>query len=751
MTIMARTGGAPGDSERCNEGGRGIAAAAGMVVARRVFPALVVGKMLLGASAHAATLVVDDLNDPGTQDDRQCSLREALNAVNIGAEDADDCRNSVSDPFGTGDTVLFDKAIAGDTIKLAGTQLAISESVDVFGPESGDPEGIVIDAQGGSRVLRVDATARKVNLDSLTMANGATGGSGLNGGGVDVAAGVLVKLSNCVLSGSTASGDGGAIHVAGSGTELTLDECVVSGNTSIRGGGIALTSGALDIDDSEITGNTVLSPYGGGIYVTSTSGAPATADIRGSQISGNTAFSTNGSGGIELNGEGGMLLLSGSEVSGNVGRGIEVVDAQLDLDGTVVSNHSQTTSAGGGIRVTGAGSAVVEDSTITGNTSAQSGGGMHFTGTSLSIIRSSLVGNSAASVGGGLSAGGTSSLELLRSTISGNQSDSRGGGMQIGGTADIRHSTISGNSSATYGGGMFVTLGAGAVVVSFTTFAGNASPQGGSNLRSLGSATNLNANLIVNGQGGGNCSGLAPAITSTSFSDDASCAGVPEHPDAGVRLGPLADNGGSTLTHALFVGNPAIDASTAAGCLGDDQRSAPRPFDGDGLGGSGGDECDLGAVEFTDSDYDGIIDQYEIDNGLDPGDAAAPNGAGDDLDQDGVANIDEFEGATASDDPDSDNDGIGDARDVLPLDGTNNACVRNALGPGATEFDVTAMSGMLTQCAAEASIVVRGTAVLELPDARVEFIAPEVRFDPLITVPLGTQLSVESVDPTPGS
>ena len=93
MTVMAHTGGAPGDSERCNEGGRGIAAATGMVVARRVFPALVIGKLLLGASVNAATLVVDDLDDPGTQDDRRCSLREALNAVNGGAEDADDCKN----------------------------------------------------------------------------------------------------------------------------------------------------------------------------------------------------------------------------------------------------------------------------------------------------------------------------------------------------------------------------------------------------------------------------------------------------------------------------------------------------------------------------------------------------------------------------------------------------------------------------------------------------------------------------------
>jgi len=32
--------------------------------------------------------------------------------------------------------------------------------------------------------------------------------------------------------------------------------------------------------------------------------------------------------------------------------------------------------------------------------------------------------------------------------------------------------------------------------------------------------------------------------------------------DADAKLGPLADNGGPTQTHALLTGSPAIDAST---------------------------------------------------------------------------------------------------------------------------------------------------------------------------------------------
>jgi len=80
------------------------------------------------------------------------------------------------------------------------------------------------------------------------------------------------------------------------------------------------------------------------------------------------------------------------------------------------------------------------------------------------------------------------------------------------------------------------------------------------------------------------------------------------------RLGPLANNGGPTRTHALLPDSPALDAAcdclaTAIagsaseaegepGAFGDvidrDQRGEPRPVDGDGDGEVG---CDIGAFE----------------------------------------------------------------------------------------------------------------------------------------------------------
>jgi hypothetical protein len=77
-------------------------------------------------------------------------------------------------------------------------------------------------------------------------------------------------------------------------------------------------------------------------------------------------------------------------------------------------------------------------------------------------------------------------------------------------------------------------------------------------------------------------------------------------PPAGVRLPDILDpvlalHGGTTQTHALVPGSPAIDAGgpVCRNADGDplttDQRGQPRPVDGDGDGTAA---CDIGAVEF---------------------------------------------------------------------------------------------------------------------------------------------------------
>ena len=61
-------------------------------------------------------------------------------------------------------------------------------------------------------------------------------------------------------------------------------------------------------------------------------------------------------------------------------------------------------------------------------------------------------------------------------------------------------------------------------------------------------------------------------------------------------IGPLQNNGGQTLTHALLSGSAAINGTTAQGCV-DDAGDALVIDQRDGFRGAGV-ACDAGAYEF---------------------------------------------------------------------------------------------------------------------------------------------------------
>jgi hypothetical protein len=102
----------------------------------------------------------------------------------------------------------------------------------------------------------------------------------------------------------------------------------------------------------------------------------------------------------------------------------------------------------------------------------------------------------------------------------------------------------------------------------------------------------VKASIVANSPSGGNCFG---PLTNDGYNiaSDGSC-GFYQVPT--VVLGPLANNGGSTLTHLPLPSSPAIDF-VALGCPppATDQRGAARPVDGDN---NGTVWCDAGAVEY---------------------------------------------------------------------------------------------------------------------------------------------------------
>jgi len=254
--------------------------------------------------------------------------------------------------------------------------------------------------------------------------------------------------------------------------------------------------------------------------------------------------------------------------TGSSAFGIFVVESTgtLALRGLTVTG-GQSLFIGGGI--INSGTLMLTDSTISGNT-ARAGGGIINLGT-LTITNSTISGNLARNRGGGIFNASLRPLTITNSTISDNivvrADGGDGGGIYNGGTLlEITNVTMNNNTAAIGGG-----------------------------IRNDTNAM-LKNTIIANSPSGGNCFGT---ITSNGNNLDSgeTCGftGTGDLTNTDPLLGALADNGGPTLTHALVVGSPAVDA-VASGCPPPhtDQRGLGRPVDGDGDGAAA---CDIGAFE----------------------------------------------------------------------------------------------------------------------------------------------------------
>ena len=190
------------------------------------------------------------------------------------------------------------------------------------------------------------------------------------------------------------------------------------------------------------------------------------------------------------------------------------------------------------------------------------------------------------------------------STFSGNVAD-HGGALEVWAgpqgdiaswrvptTAVIETSTFSGNHALDGAALSLAVNPAVTTLLESVTITGNVAEQGGA-VHARERAPGRMLRSVIAQNTGGDCTGLlldTPGSPGTTFDGDGSC-GAAFSGDA--RLGPLADNGGSTLTHAPLAGSPLIDRAGAS-CPVRDQRLQPRPADGDGDGFA---SCDVGAVE----------------------------------------------------------------------------------------------------------------------------------------------------------
>lgn len=474
----------------------------------------------------------------------------------------------------------FANAVSGDVIDL--TQLdcstisltsgALTSGVDYLTLEGPGADRLAIDAGGGSRAIALMGSYGELTIDGLTVRNGSYVYDGPNtyGGlaaGACVLAAQYATISNSVLENCHASGKsvhGAAIDAFG---RLNLVNSIVSG--------VEANADADDIS-ATITGGAVSA---GAAYLTGTT-------VRDANVSASTTSAYGGVFG------GGVFGMYGVVMTDSTVTGVEVH----------VSAAKDAYAKGGGV-----GSpmtVIMERSTVSNNSvhgtpgfgpgeqgvylSAIGGGGVYI----MTIPRSSAVPSS-----------------IAHSTISGNAAIcegeigayTRGGGGGLGTWAPlpvtIVNSTVSGNRTNLNGGGLY-TREKGALVLANATIADNRADNGAGIADAAASSPyplETNSSIVADNHPFTadtadqvvtlhDISGAANLITSANAALPADT--LSDDP----LLGPLADNGGPTLTHALAVDSPAIDAGSNDGGLETDQRGGSYVR-------TSGDATDIGAFE----------------------------------------------------------------------------------------------------------------------------------------------------------
>lgn len=263
----------------------------------------------------------------------------------------------------------------------------------------------------------------------------------------------------------------------------------------------------------------------------------------------------------------------------------------LTIYNCIITYNSTADGDGGGIAVVNGlnragGMLTITNTEITNNTATNgSGGGIStslaytVTGTTLNN-NSSVYGGSRGGYGGAIEARGGGTIS--NTTISGNTvapaPTGRGAGMVVTGGLTMTNVTISGNTGASQGGGLWVN-GDTNPLTNLTVTGNSATTGSGIYWGDSGTIT-LKNSIVWNN----NIAGTVPGSADNLIGVD-------------PGIGPLANNGGRVMTHALLAGSAAIDAGdNGAISLTTDARGTgyARKVDGDG---NGTITVDIGAYE----------------------------------------------------------------------------------------------------------------------------------------------------------
>jgi CSLREA domain-containing protein len=457
---------------------------------------------------------------------------------------ASDCTNNPGD-CSLREAVLAANANAGDdTITLAAST-TYTLSLAVTGEDA---------AATGD----LDITA----AETLTINGAGSASSIIDADDIDrvfhVLSGATLELNDlAVQNGSTSSGGGGGILNVGT---LTLDSVLVTSNaTSDVGGNFGAginSSGTATIANSTISSNVATNRAGGGIY------SPGVLTVNNSTITSNSAKS---SAGLYVNGD---TTIADSTISDNtnsagVGGGIECNSASLTVTDSTISGNSAT--YGGAIAETSCTTITLENSTVSGNTTTTAAGAFYGTDATFTITNSTISGNASNGDGGAIFLTGSPTYQFFSSTVSNNTSDNdtsgagEGGAFSFaGGTLEVTNSIIAGNTDNT------------------------------------GTAPDCDTPFTS----GPTSNGYSIIGDTTGCSEYT--AGTGDLSDVDPALAALADNGGSTQTHAISFTSLAENLVPSAAC--DDANGDPLTQDQRGETRPSGSACDAGAYEYQDQE-----------------------------------------------------------------------------------------------------------------------------------------------------
>ena len=405
----------------------------------------------------------------------------------------------------------------------------------------------------------------------------------------------ITNVVDTLLDGSghdVAISGGGSVQVFWVSTNVSFtihNLAIVNGlSTNGGGGGVFNAGGTLNATNCAFVGNSASGPpvfagspsFGGAIYNAGALHASGCSFLQNS-VTGGTGVYGFGGGTWSSPGPGG---------SGGPGSGGAIYNAgTMAVERSLFANNTVAGGTGGhggdgvwiymwtGIPQTGG----------HGGNGGDGNGGALFNGGTAALVNCTFAGNSGMGGAGGRGGNGGAIIESGRMT-SFPGGDGGNGGSGFGALCDatgllcLTNCTVAVNTAVASSGGAGGSSGGG--------MGGSSGTNGGAwgGVKSSGSAF-INTLLAANSPGGNTFGAVADLGHNLSSDNTCSFTNTGSLNNTDPKIGPLANNGGPTLTMALLPGSPAIDAADPAAAPATDQRGIRRPL---------GPTPDIGAFEY---------------------------------------------------------------------------------------------------------------------------------------------------------